>query len=237
MIEKKIEFTYQVRHSARRKTVSICVYPDNRVVITAPKGLSQKNISQIVEKRSDWIRGKIQSNLLKAQNAPAQKQYQSGEKLLYLGREYTLRIERGCPRSVALENGSICVRLEFDENGNYKPSAVQNQLYKWYITRALQEVKRRIGLHGEKIGVKPQKVTLKSMRSRWGSCSSNGRISLAWNIIMAPEEIIDYLIVHELCHIIHHNHSAEYWNLVASIIPEYRQRRTWLLKNGHSLSL
>ena len=107
MIEKKIEFTYQIKQSTRRKTVSICVYPDNRVVITAPKGLSQKSISQIVEKRSDWIRRKIQNNLLKTQNTPAQKEYQSGEKLLYLGREYTLFIQQGHPRSVALENDTV----------------------------------------------------------------------------------------------------------------------------------
>ena len=118
-----------------------------------------------------------------------------------------------------------------------EPSVVKEHLLKWYQTRALAKVNEKVPVYTDQIGVNPRFVAVKSLKSRWGSCSIHGRISLAWNIIMAPERILDYLIVHELCHMVHHNHSAEYWNLVATILPDHRQSRKWLRENGNRLKL
>ncbi len=229
-----VEFSYQVRKSARRKTVSITVFPDNRVIVTAPASVSRMSIHQFVEKKSDWIRKVFQANLQKAQETQ-QRQFKAGEKLLYLGKEFCLRIDRGNQAGVELNDAEICVRLHPEESAP-EPAAVRFHLIKWYQQRALAKVKEKIPHYAAMIGVSPGRITLKSMKSRWGSCSTTGRISLSWNLIMAPEPVLDYLIVHELCHMVHHNHSAEYWELVGSILPDHREKRKWLNKNGKLLS-
>ncbi|MGC9965885.1 MAG: SprT family zinc-dependent metalloprotease [Syntrophobacteraceae bacterium] len=231
---KKPEFDYQIRKSARRKTISITVHPDNRIVVSAPASCSKKNILLFVEKKSDWIHGAIQANLQRARQN-RQRRFETGEKLLFLGREYILRVDRGSPPDVFLTGGFICVRLASE--GAPEPLEVKNHLLEWYVARALDKVKEKLPHYADWIGVNPHFVTIKSLKSRWGSCSVHGRISLAWNIIMAPEAVLDYLVVHELCHMVHHNHSAHYWDLVASILPDHRQSRKWLRENGGLLQL
>ena len=113
---------------------------------------------------------------------------------------------------------------------------MRSALIRWYSNRALAKIEERGRFHAKQIGVSPRSITIKAMRTRWGSCSTRGTISFAWNIIMAPEPVLDYLIVHEFCHLIHHNHSAEYWKLVGSFIPDHVERRKWLRKNGDCLS-
>jgi predicted metal-dependent hydrolase len=231
-----IDFDYQIRKSTRRKTISITVYPDNRVLVAAPVNMPQKSILQFVEKKSDWVRKNIGRNLQKAKNVPASRSFVDGEKLLYLGNEYALHIEIGSTGGVFLENGNICVRLHRDMAGENRSEIIKDQLIKWYGSRATAKIEERVRFYGARIGVMPKSVTIKRMKCRWGSCSSKGRINLAWNIIMAPEPVLDYLVVHELCHQVHHNHSAEYWKLVESILPDHRGKRKWLNDNGDLLS-
>ncbi|SPF42900.1 conserved hypothetical protein [Syntrophobacter sp. SbD1] len=231
---KKLEFNYHVRKSARRKTLAITVHPDNRVIVAAPATYPQKDIQEFVQKKSDWVRKIIAANLQRVQQVQV-KRFETGEEILYLGKKYILRVQWGLSPRVTLEDGHICVRLPAQGTAS-EPSQVKRYLLEWYLARALARVKEKIPLYARRIGVNPGFVAIKSMKSRWGSCSIHGRISLAWNIIMAPEQILDYLIVHELCHMVHHNHSAEYWGLVESIIPDHRERRKWLRKNGHCLS-
>jgi predicted metal-dependent hydrolase len=230
----KNKFNYQIRKSARRKTLSITVHPDNRIVVSAPSFCSNESILQFIESKLEWIAGVVQANLQKIKKSG--ERFVTGDRLLYLGKEYVLRVERGNPAQVSLSGEDICVRLPV-EGLCPDPSAVRGCLFKWYTERALAEVKAKVTAYADLIGVKPRRITLKSLKSRWGSCSKNGRISLAWNIVMAPEKILDYLIVHELCHMVHLNHSQQYWDLVASILPDHRQSRKWLRENGEKLSL
>lgn len=231
---KHLDFTYMVRKSARRKTLSITVHPDNRVVVSAPSTCSQKRILQFVEKKSDWVLKILQANLQKTRQRQSRR-FETGEKFFYFGREYILRVERGTPSPVVLEDGHICVRLSTRDDAP-EPSAVKKHLLNWYLAQALFKVKEKVPVYADLIGVRPGRVTIKALKSRWGSCSVNGRISLAWNIVMAPEAVLDYLVVHELCHLAHHDHSAAYWRLVESIIPDHRERRLWLRKHGDRLS-
>lgn len=232
---KQFDFSYQIKTSTRRKTLSITVHPDNRVVVHAPATCPRVRIARFVEQKSDWIRKAFQANLQRRRQA-GENRFQSGERLLYLGKEYTLRVERGEQAQVVLEDGRIFVRFSGAEPPP-EPSQIKERLTEWYASRALAEIREKIPLYAARIGVKPRQVTIKSLKSRWGSCSINGRISLAWNIIMAPENVLDYLLVHELCHLVHHNHSVQYWSLVGSILPDHRQRRKWLRENGARLWL
>jgi predicted metal-dependent hydrolase len=232
---QELDFNYMVRKSARRKTLTITVHPDNRVVVSAPVTYPPKKILQFIESKSDWVLKVLQANLQKVRQSQ-DRRFETGEKLFYLGREYILCVQRGTPSPIMLENGHICVRLPA-EGPTPEPSAVRKHLLNWYLANALAKVKEKVPVYADLIGVKPRRVTIKTLKSRWGSCSVNGRISLAWNIIMAPEQILDYLIVHELCHMVHHNHSTEFWDMVASILPNHRQSRKWLRENGNRLKL
>ena len=114
---------------------------------------------------------------------------------------------------------------------------IRRQLITWYANAALKRIEERVTHYMRIIGVTPRAVRIKSLRSRWGSCSTRGIINFAWNIILAPEPVLDYLVVHELCHLVHLDHSAEYWKLVEKFLPEYRERRKWLRENGQSLTV
>lgn len=231
-----IDFDFQMRRSPRRKTISICIYPDNKIIVAAPQRMSQKEIMRFVEEKTGWIRKRMAINLEKAENRPA-RCFVAGEKLLFLGSEYTLRVEPAAPKAgVSLENGSIVVRAPSESPAKAPGQAVRSALIRWYSGHALTKIKERGLYYSKQIGVSPRSVTVKALRSRWGSCSNRGAVSLAWNIIMAPEPVLDYLIVHEFCHLIHQNHSPEYWDLVASFIPDHPERRNWLRKHGECLS-
>ncbi|MEM5788345.1 MAG: SprT family zinc-dependent metalloprotease [Syntrophobacteraceae bacterium] len=231
-----IDFEWQIRRSSRRKTLSLCVYPDSRVIVAAPEGVSNKEIAGFVERKSDWVRKRLNLNRQKKEKMIA-REFISGEKLLYLGAEKTLEVRDGQRAGVLLEEDKIIVHL-----GTGLPSAsrapfVRRQLVTWYGNMASRKISERLRHFALVIGVTPVKVRIKSLRSRWGSCSSRGSINFAWNIILAPEPVLDYLVVHELCHMVHHNHSSEYWRLVASFIPDYIARRKWLRENCQNLAL
>jgi len=231
-----IDFECRIRRSPRRRTLSICVYPDNTVVVAAPEKLSQKEIMSFVERKADWVRKRMQINLEKQEDKP-QRRYVTGEKLLCLGKEYTLVIEEGRPVGVALNGENISVRIPSGTPAELRGRMVRRQLMLWYARLAAKKIEERVRHYAGLIGVWPRSVKLKSLRSRWGSCSTRGGINFAWNIIMAGEPILDYLVVHELCHLVHHNHSPEYWKLVASYVPDHLQKRKWLRENGQTLIL
>ncbi len=230
-----VDFEWQIRRSARRKTLSLCVYPDNRVVVAAPEKLSQREILSFVEKKSGWVRKRLTLNREKQKKLPA-REFNPGEKLLYLGAEHTLEVCERRSAGVACERGKIIVSIRPGIPSTVRGPFIRRQLVTWYANMALKKIEERVTHYMSIIGVKPRSVRIKALRSRWGSCSTRGGVNFAWNIILAPEPVLDYLVIHELCHLVRHDHSAEYWKLVASFIPEHLERRKWLRENGHCLS-
>jgi predicted metal-dependent hydrolase len=116
-------------------------------------------------------------------------------------------------------------------------AAIREAIIDWYRSQASQKIEERINYYHHKIGRNPARITIKEQRTRWGSCSSLGNLNFNWKAIMAPSPVLDYIVVHELCHLIHLNHSQDFWNLVASILPDYRERRDWLKIHGVRLDL
>ncbi len=230
-----IDFEWLIRRSARRKTLSLCVYPDNRVIVAAPEGISNKEIAGFVERKSDWVRKRLEQNREKQGQSPT-RELNPGDMLLYLGVEHTLEVCERRSAGVCCERGKIIVSIHPEIPAGTRAPFVRRLLVTWYANMALKKIKERVTHYIGIIGVTPRAVRIKSLRSRWGSCSTNGGINFAWNIILAPEPVLDYLVVHELCHLVHHNHSAEYWKLVEKFLPEHRERRKWLRENGHCLS-
>lgn len=231
-----VDFEWQIRRSARRKTLSLCVYSDNRVVVAAPEKLSQKEIIRFVEKKSDWVRKRLDLNREKQGALPA-REFKPGEKLLFLGAKHSLEVYERRRVGVSCERGKITVFIRPEIPAGVRAPFIRRELIAWYANMAKMKIIERVLHFMTIIGATPRGVRIKALRSRWGSCSARGVLNFAWNIIMAPEPVLDYLVVHELCHLVHHDHSAEYWELVGKHLPDHRERRKWLRENGQSLTL
>jgi predicted metal-dependent hydrolase len=118
-----------------------------------------------------------------------------------------------------------------------KEEYIKAALEGWYRIRAEKIFAEKIRFYAEKLKVYPKRIVIKDQKTKWGSCSSKGNINFNFRVIMAPENIIDYLVVHELCHLVHMNHSSDFWNLVKSILPNYREDEEWLKINGVNLNI
>jgi predicted metal-dependent hydrolase len=133
-------------------------------------------------------------------------------------------------------NGRLLVETNGKPDIGSEKTAVKKALMDWYFEHAENKVKERLDRFAQQIGKWPASVEIKRQVRRWGSCSRNGMVRLNWKIIMAPLSIIDYVIVHELCHLMYPQHSFQFWQKVQSIIPDYKKRRDWLKRNGLIIS-
>ncbi|MDD5593334.1 MAG: SprT family zinc-dependent metalloprotease, partial [Candidatus Margulisbacteria bacterium] len=197
---------YSLIKSRKRRSIAIMVDPDRGVVVYAPQRLGERELLKVLAERKEWIKEKL--NQVLARKAPP-KSYVEGEQFLFLGRGYLLKICPARKNRVYLLNDELYV----DHDGRRD---VRHHLNKWYMSEAARIVKERVAIHSERLGLWPKKVAVKNQRRRWGSCSAaTGSVNFNWKIIMSPLSIIDYVVVHELAHIEHPNHSRSFWSLVA----------------------
>lgn len=221
---------------SRRKTVGIRVNENGEVRVSAPLNISDKQLRDIMLKKISWIVKKQEELRRLYKESCTKNEYADGETFSYLGKEYILRIMKGSlPEGITLEGSNIVIAIDENRASIEGDQYIRSVLRRFYITQFSDIIKDRIDFFSPQIGVCPQKVTVREQKTRWGSCSSKGNISLNWKLVMAPIEVIDYVIVHELCHMKEMNHSKNYWNLVKTILPDFDVRRKWLKVNGHRL--
>lgn len=228
------EIPYMLTRTNRRKTIRISVDDSGQVHIAAPAGLSEQEIIQRVKTRGAWILRKL-AEVQAREYSPAGKKYVEGESFLVLGEDCKLRlhIQPDIKRiSIRLNQGNLLVATPTEEQEPLKLA-----LESWYRSKAREVVEERINCYYPQVGASPVRVRIKDQKRRWGSCSSKGNLNFNWRVVMAPLPVLDYVIVHELCHLIHLNHSKEFWSLVESVLPDYKERREWLKKNGASMTL
>jgi predicted metal-dependent hydrolase len=224
-------FLAEVIRTGRRKTVSVRIQ-DGKASIVVPRTLSGSRIESLLAKKARWIKEKL---LLQSEAKPVKpREYIRGESFSYLGRNYRLKVESGKPVSVKLKQGSFWVRVP---GGCNNPGKVRNALTRWYRTHAEKKLREKAGRYARVLGVCPTAVGIKAFKSRWGSCDNRGVVQFNWKIIIAPNRVVDYLVVHELCHLKQHNHSPRFWKCVESILPDYRECREWLKQNGRILQV
>jgi predicted metal-dependent hydrolase len=222
--------TAQIIRTNRRKTAQVRV-DEGKVSILVPQNLSESRIDEILSKKTPWIRGKMS---LHGQALPVQtKEYVSGESFSYLGRNYRLRVLKGSQPSVKLLNGRLQVTLPTSKS----PKNVREALTDWYRAHAQAKIREKAARYAAVIGVKPNSVGIKTFKSRWGSCHLSGDILYNWKIVTAPNRIVDYVVVHELCHLKQHDHSDKFWKLVGQVIPDYAECKEWLRVNGRGLEI
>jgi predicted metal-dependent hydrolase len=211
---------------SHRKTVAIVIERDGRLTVRAPMRLSAARIQAFVDSHADRI-AKTLARLQAAPPVPVHH-YLDGETFLYLGQAYPLSIlPAGRP---ALSFDSAVFRLAKSS----LPKAPE--LFEaWYKQQARLFLTERVSAIAAQHAFRYQKIRISSARTRWGSCSSLGTLSFTYRLVMAPPEVVDYVVMHELVHTQIHNHSKTFWNKVAKLMPDYKPRLAWLKKNGKYL--
>ena len=217
---------------SRRKTIVISVETSGKVSVAAPEGISDDELLDRVKSKARWIIKKL-CQIQDIQPVPKPKMFVSGESFWYLGNKYSLKIIID-DMTIEPEVG-ICEGIFTVITPTPDPETLKQTIEAWYRSKAQEYIQERLPHYQTLLGVKPVRVKIKSQQKRWGSCSSLGNLNFNWRAVMAPSPVLDYLIVHELCHLVHHNHSRDFWQLVSSIIPDYKERRDWLKKNGGQL--
>ena len=211
---------YQLIRS-KRKTLSLQINSHAELIVRAPNQLSVKKIEQFIDEKSDWIEKKSNSISLKK---PQKPHYAEGEKFLYLGEEYPLKI-----------NPTQAKGLSFDGKMFSLHAGGKEEFLAWYKASFKKIALPRLEYYAKNHQLSYNQVRLKTQKTLWGSCSGVNNINLNYLLIGAPISVIDYVIVHELCHSVHKNHSKNFWQLVFSILPNYKASKRWLLDNGHRL--
>ena len=216
-------FVAEIIRSSKRKTSAIKIQR-GKVFIIVPVQLSFTAIESLVSKKNRWIQEKL--DMQNAVCAIKPKEFIAGEVFSYLGKNLPLKIVLGLYPSIKLhqEELVVCVRDNFADN----TKAIKQLLIKWFKQQAETQLREKTEHYAKIIGVNPSSITIKSFKARWGSCSFTAAIKYNWKIIIAPDPIINYLVIHELCHILHHNHSHAYWKEVEKYCPDYRKCGAWL---------
>lgn len=217
-------FEYKVIKSNRR-SLSIIIERDKSVVVHAPLSLSDYRIKEEVDKRKALILSKINSHQKSIQRTA--KEFVDGEQFLFMGKYYSLQI-----------NFTELPAIEFNDAFVVNAPDVETAkklMFDWYQRQAREILTPRIIYFAEHMGVKRKRININSAKYLWGSCTPAGTLNFNWHIVKAPPEVIDYIVVHELAHLREHNHSSEFWNIVAVQIPQYEDAKKWLKLNGHEL--
>jgi len=223
------DFPFEIIRTDRVKSASIDV-EDNLVKVTVPKNLSDERIEELIKGRLLWIKQKLALQASAIVSKP--KEYVDGEAFAYLGRNYRLKCAKGVEESVKLKSGYLNVTTK---NGKRNSEHLKAVVEQWYRTKALSRLIDKTRRYSAILKVEPTSINLKDYKAMWGSCSPKGVVSYNWRIILAPHKIVDYIVVHELCHLIEPNHSSKYWKQVRSVIPDYENSKEWLKNNGNSL--
>lgn len=213
---------------SRRRSMSIIVRPDKSVTVRAPLRTSLKTIDRFVQSRSDWIRKHL-NNEPGIKLSHNDKKFADGEIFLYLGKEFKLQKILSAEQSVNLNGGF----LEVGQRDLTETGITGNLISRWYRSSArmiLSEMVRNTLERYRELSFKPSGLMIRQLKSRWGSCSSKGRITLNSELIKLDPVLIDYVIVHELCHLKHHNHGRDFHKLIGELIPEYKSLRKELRK-------
>jgi predicted metal-dependent hydrolase len=200
----------------KRKTLGITVRPDGSVLVKAPEGSSQEKLEEKLRKRAPWIL-KQQSYFLSFEPRTPARQFISGETHLYLGKRYRLKIISGEKEEVKLKGKFLTI----ETNDSHRAESLLKAWYHAHARQKFQQLARPWISRFEKYGVAPTGMTMQWMEKRWGSCTPKGRIILNLELIKTPRRCIEYVIVHELCHLVHHNHSKAFFELQTKEMPDW----------------
>ena len=224
---KDIEFSIEFKN---RKTMSISVEPPNNITVVAPVGTSEEEIKEVVKSKGAWIVQKL-FEFRNIESKRVNREFVNGESFMYLGRNYSLQIHIDETlqnnSSVKLFRGKFHVYVK-EKNDELIKAAMEA----WYREKTEEQVKKRIKYYQKFFNKKPMDIKVKEQKKRWASCTSNNELLFNWRCVMAKSIALDYIVVHEMCHMYYMNHSQEFWDLVSSVMADYEVRKEWLRDYG-----
>jgi len=220
-----VDLDYVVVRSPKRRKLTITVERDRRIVVHAPESTPDEKIREVVDSKRQWIYDKIR-HTQKCDHGPQPpgKELVNGEAVLYLGRQYRIAI-------TDTDSGEI----EFSRQFLVPPRLAtggSEAFAKWMLVRAEQKILPRVKLHVRQLGVSYRDAEVSEGRLRWGSCTPRNSLRFNWRLIKAPMSVIDYVIIHELAHLIEPNHTPRFWNIVRVQHPMAEKAKDWLKKHG-----
>ena len=226
-IYKIDDLEFRVTHS-RRRTIGISVHPDSSVIVRVPYLTSQKTIAKIVKEKYDWA-VKHRDNYRRLNNNNLSRSYSNGEIHLFRGNKSMLEIEKSNKSYVHFFDGTIRIGIDRTDNS----VAVKKVMYTGYKNEALKhfpELMSKVLREHEPRCFTPKGLIVRTMKRRWGSCSNKGIITLSTELIKLSDIYIEYVILHELCHLKHHNHGPKFYELLSEVFPEWKPVRKELKK-------
>lgn len=231
MCAQDIEFTL-IRSD--RKTADIVIERSGDVIVRAPVGVDDEKVLEAVADRALWVH----RSLAEWEDLNSSRRHRplvQGQGFAYLGRSYRLKFVADADVPLRLKNG----RWELSEAlvAREGEPAARKAFRDFYIARGTQIFEDRVQSLAPLVGVEPGEVAVKELGYHWASCGAGGALHFHWKTLMAPQSVIDYIVVHELCHLRHSDHSDAFWNEVDKVLPRYRERKHWLRVNGAGLDL
>ena len=225
--ESMLHFKWPVviHRSSRRRTMELRVTRDNTIRVLCPASVTDQQIEHWIQSKSSWIDAKLLVNS-KRQSIVLPK-LQTGAYWWYRGQNLTLKIEQSKHSGVELIEDALVVG-----SAGAGQQTILQLLRSWYFDQAHGRFLQRATLFADRLSVKPARIELKPYRAMWGRCNSRGEVAYDWRVIVAPDRVLDYLVIHELCHLKHFDHSRSFWSLVESQQPEYRDSRVWLTEHA-----
>ena len=224
---------YKVERS-RRSTADIIVERDGSVLVRAPDSLPNGRIEDLIESKRYWIY-KTLAEWRDLNATRVRREFKGGEGFLYLGRNHRLSLVGDQKVPLMLKDGRFSLRRDLVEQGDV--AGAQAAFRNFYIEKGEQKLTKRIAYFAPKVGVAPIGLTVKELGNRWASCSPAGNLAFNWKCMMAPLSIIDYIVAHELVHLLESDHTEAFWNEIDKVMPDYRERKEWLRKNGAGLDI
>ncbi|MBX0312942.1 MAG: M48 family metallopeptidase [Sulfurihydrogenibium sp.] len=215
----------QVLRRKEFRSLSITVERDGTVTVKAPLVATDEEIKQFIEESQDFVRRVVE----KYKEYGVFKEYKDGETFLYLGENKELKIVDNQVEPLVLKDKFYLSSKVLDQ--------ARDVFLAWYKKQASKVIADRVKYYALLGGYTYNKIAVKDLQKVWGSCSSRKNLSFNWRIIMAPLDVIDYVVVHELSHLREFNHTQRFWNQVAMLMPDYEEKDMWLRRNGHLLDL
>lgn len=223
---------YTVRESGRARSLRLKISPRDGLEVVLPAGANGRDIEAILLSRANWILKHYPTD------PPPQRRLVTGERLPYLGRERVLDIStkpRGKTTGISLDGDTL--RVRFPSGAPASEETVRAALEGWYRAQAKAYLLPRVAELARQHGFQYGRITIKGQSTRWGSCSSQRNLNFNWRLMFAPPAAVDYVIIHELCHLQELNHSRRFWSLVGRFCPDYKHWVKWFKANGDNLHL
>lgn len=228
------DIAYRLLPGADRQTTDIVIERDGQISVRPPRRMTPEQVDQTVLAKRMWI----YRNLADWRDLNATRvvrEWVNGESFLYLGSSYRLQLVAEQDEPLKLKDGRFCLLRSVVERGGAR--AAHEAFQAFYAEKGAPRIADRVVHHAARVGVKPGQTQIKELGYRWASCLKNGDLYFHWKCLMAPTKIIDYIVVHELCHLHHRDHTDAFWNEVDKVMPDYRERKEWLRQRGAEFDL